>query len=168
MHLDITVPRDGRDIIEEKEKWKTVMRRPRNAGICDYGKLDHDWEINHKRGCEPRGTWKRSQRINVSPKSTKNVGVRRGRRRMTAPGRTSPRTLSIRPSFRKEWPWLPSQIRVARDRCHYLRELRSGKGLCSSAATRGSCRGLGAGLLAWIVEQAQIFGLPILSGRSWT
>lgn len=33
MHLDITVPGDGRNIIEEKEKWKTVMRRPRNAGI---------------------------------------------------------------------------------------------------------------------------------------
>lgn len=60
MHLDITVPRDGRDIIEEKEKWKTVMRRPRNAGIyvttenwIMTGKLTINVGVNH--GVHGRG-----------------------------------------------------------------------------------------------------------------
>jgi len=60
MHLDITVPRDGRDIIEGKEKWKTVMRRPRNAGIyvtrenrVMTGKLTINVGMNH--GVHGRG-----------------------------------------------------------------------------------------------------------------
>ena len=95
-------------------------------------------------------------------KPSKHANVLGRRRRTTAPGWTSPGPRSQLPVRLRSRQELSGRIGVARDCRHPLRELWSGKGLGSAASTR---RGLGVGLLAGVVEQPQVLGLPILGRR---